>query len=86
MGLVEELSTWCQIHPSQLVPATIRLFLCVDRLKKKYNLQFSAKDLFHSYFVKRKKPEIGRYVLNARADAQLLILGFSSNEPRWKDK
>lgn len=34
MGLVEELCTWCQIHPSQLALITIRPLLCVDRLKE----------------------------------------------------
>lgn len=57
MGLVEELCTWVGIHPSQLVPFIFRLLLCMDRLKEKYNLDFSAEDFFYSYFVKREKPD-----------------------------
>lgn len=82
MGLVEEFYRWCQIHPSQIVPSTIRLLLCIDRLRDKHNLAFSVEDFFHWYFVKCENPDIGCYILNARANVQLLVLGFSSNEPR----
>lgn len=86
MGLIEELCSWRQIQPSQVTPITIQVLLYVDRLKDKHQLDFLAKDFFHSYFVKREKFEIGRYILNARSRARLLVLDFSSNKRSWKYK
>lgn len=86
MRLVEELCTWFQIHPCQLDPATMRLLLCVDHMREKYNLTFSVEYFFLCYFVKHENLEIGRYIQNAWANAQVLVLGFSSNESRWEDK
>lgn len=80
MGLVEELYIWIEIHFSQLVLATVRLLLCVDRLKEKHNLEFSVKDLFYSYFVKRENLDTRHFVLNARPHGRILVSGFSSNE------
>lgn len=58
-----------------------------SRLNEKHRLEFLAEYFFYSYFVKRENPKkIGRYVLNSRSKAKLLMLGFSSNERRWKDK
>lgn len=52
---------------------------CIDRMREKYNLDYK-KNLFYSYYIKREKPEISCYVLNARPRANLLILDFSLNE------
>lgn len=51
-----------------------------------HRLEFSAIDFFYSYFIKLEKPDMVCFVLNTRPHGWILVLGFSSNERRGKDK
>lgn len=86
MDLVKLVLEWCQVHPSHFTPTTICILLCIDKIKEKWNLDFTVENLFFSYFIKHENVEIRHYVLNIRVKGRLVMLRFSSNKRTWKDK